>query len=769
MNCHLKFLSFACCLVYGSILSAEWSTHRETFTVRDSIEMTTFSDPYGRLDGQEAKRSPDGRWFAVVTTKGIVETNSLESSVWLLPSQETERFLHVGGDRPHPHLLFRRTGIPKALQTSSYGSLITNLNWADSSLALFVSVERRDGVRHVLKISIPSGRAVDVLPNARASVTTVVECGGTRALIEQQSDISKKKASTSSDKEVVLTAQTLIHALFPELYPDSVSVELPWKLRVVRRGKAALYPRANGTFYPVGAVRRFRPSISADGRYIVTAEPVPELLPLWSAYQSVIDGVHLSPSSYTDNRYGKSYTWPWRYALIDTHTGKSRPLLSTPTGYATGFVDATQAVWSPDGSEVIVTNTYLPLESSSHYKPNTVKPCAIAVYRLANGTAACVTKVAFPENPEHLVSVRFAGSSDELIAKWSKQGSIHEVQYVNGVHGWTSAEISPNSPSLVLTVHQDIAVPPMLWAKSDGKEQLLWDPNPQLSGRSLPNGTLFTWTDSSNYAWHAALLLPNTPMPAHGYPLVIQTHGLSNPHEFLADGSYTTGFAAMPLASSGIAVLQMEDRSDRHVRPAAGEADDAVRGFESAIATLDQKGLIDRNHVGIIGFSRTHWYVEKALEQSPQLYKAATLIDGIDQSYVSAMLFGPGMVINSRDHESANSAQPWGDGLRVWLQRAAGFNLDKLTTPLRLEAIGKASILGEWETYAVLHQLHRPVDFVEIPEGQHILQKPLERYWSQQGDVDWFRFWLQGYKRPDAEDKSQYPRWTEMEGASKMH
>jgi len=115
-------------------------------------------------------------------------------------------------------------------------------------------------------------------------------------------------------------------------------------------------------------------------------------------------------------------------------------------------------------------------------------------------------------------------------------------------------------------------------------------------------------------------------------------------------------------------------------------------------------------------------------------------------------------------------AAPFGLGLRQWMDNAAGFNLDKIKTPVRLEAHGTTfSILGEWEIYSILQQQGKPVDFIDIPHGQHILQKPRERYASQQGAVDWFRFWLQGYRRPDAEDKSQYQRWTAMQAASKIH
>jgi hypothetical protein len=33
---------------------------------------------------------------------------------------------------------------------------------------------------------------------------------------------------------------------------------------------------------------------------------------------------------------------------------------------------------------------------------------------------------------------------------------------------------------------------------------------------------------------------------------------------------------------------------------------------------------------------------------------------------------------------------------------------------------------------------------------------------SQQGDVDWMRFWLQGYEAPDPAKKDQYKRWEHL-------
>lgn len=51
---------------------------------------------------------------------------------------------------------------------------------------------------------------------------------------------------------------------------------------------------------------------------------------------------------------------------------------------------------------------------------------------------------------------------------------------------------------------------------------------------------------------------------------------------------------------------------------------------------------------------------------------------------------------------------------------------------------------------------------------EHVLTNPRVRFASQQGSVDWFRFWLQGYERTEpvveaGETKesleAQYQRW----------
>jgi hypothetical protein len=122
------------------------------------------------------------------------------------------------------------------------------------------------------------------------------------------------------------------------------------------------------------------------------------------------------------------------------------------------------------------------------------------------------------------------------------------------------------------------------------------------------------------------------------------------------------------------------------------------------------------------------------------------------------MRAGTGQVV---EDEKMIGGPPVGASLALWMQRAPGFNLDHVTAPLLLTALQPFSLLEEWEPYAGLLLQGKPAELVYIPDGEHILTKPWERFTSQQGAVDWFRFWLQGAERDDA-PAGEYARWRAM-------
>jgi hypothetical protein len=72
------------------------------------------------------------------------------------------------------------------------------------------------------------------------------------------------------------------------------------------------------------------------------------------------------------------------------------------------------------------------------------------------------------------------------------------------------------------------------------------------------------------------------------------------------------------------------------------------------------------------------------------------------------------------------------------------------------------SVLNLWGWYSLLTQMARPVDMIVFPHAPHLQVKPWERMASQQGDVDWFCFWLRGEKDPTPEKAAEYVGWNAL-------
>jgi len=181
-----------------------------------------------------------------------------------------------------------------------------------------------------------------------------------------------------------------------------------------------------------------------------------------------------------------------------------------------------------------------------------------------------------------------------------------------------------------------------------------------------------------------------------------------------------------------------------------------MAAYQGAINYLDRRGLIDRARVGIIGFSRTVFYVEYALTHSQYHFAAASLADGFDGGYVNYLLWP------NADSVLVNGARPFGPGLVLWLKRSPGFNLESVKTPVHIEYYGMANFLGGWQWFSGLSLLGKPVDFVWLPYGTHLLVKPWERLTSEQGNVDWFVFWLKGVEDSAPDKQKQYSRWENL-------
>ena len=68
-----------------------------------------------------------------------------------------------------------------------------------------------------------------------------------------------------------------------------------------------------------------------------------------------------------------------------------------------------------------------------------------------------------------------------------------------------------------------------------------------------------------------------------------------------------------------------------------------------------------------------------------------------------------------------------------------------------------------FEFFVALNRQGKPAELYRYPKGKHPLDTTFERLASLRRNLDWFRFWIQGYegKAPDY-DPEQYVRWRKL-------
>ena len=658
------------------------------------------------------------------------------------------------------------------------------MRWTPDSQSIYFLSEGSAGQRRLSKVDIktrlvqgltPSGRDVERYAFLHGIVVYTATRRASRVNIQDQ------VFTTSKDPASISVTGLPVESI---LFPGVVASFVPQhhELWVIKNGRPTQVPDASEGEQSDLAHYWDVLSISPDGKYVIQLKPVRGVPASWDSYLPM-KGLenwkinHDDPHTTSPN----NSTRPRQYVLIDLFNGKALPLIDAPFGETLGHFEATQAIWSKSGRRLLLTNTFLPLEKTDQIEESErLHPCAVAEVEMPSHKVDCIVysrnaQIATAENqlPLRLEDASFGTTESEVVLHfdwWQDRRSVTEWYRLidgqwqlvrstpdeEGENGQKTVAASGLGVSVSLNVRQSLNERPTLWASdiTTGKSKMIWDPNPQLEKLALGEASVYRWKDSTGYEWTGGLLKPPGYAPGQRYPLVIQTHGFSE-DEFLTDGQFTTGMAARPLAACGFVVLQIATNYTHTME--LRESADNILGYESAIDQLASSGLIDSQRVGIIGFSRTSWYVESALVKDSERYAAASINDGVDQSYLQELLF----YFNQEASEGRTiyGGDPFGEGLIKWAQLAPGFHLDKVHTPLMITAINKESILAEWELYSSLHRQHKPVDLIWIPNGQHILQKPAERVASQQRTVDWFRFWLQGYEDPDPAKKEQYERW----------
>lgn len=731
------------------------ATEQRPFSVRDSIEMTQLNDPNGSmLRANDIELSPDGNWFLLVTRKGNLETGANDFTLWLYDAQAVRASLTT-------------PDLPKAKSIARFSSMsnrngISQVRWMKDSRTVAFLGEAPDKPAQLYTVDIRTGKIAGLTAHPTPLIDFDLQLGADRFvyMAEAPLDTRQRERGYETGTTHMLDVMSGNERLMPRAAFFIGN----------RKGTAravALPPQRYGGSHGLW--------LSPSGRHAVVPRLVAGAgLSWWKDYAAV--------DRPPFNKANDPAVWGFatenpavflQYTLVDTATGAARPLFDAPTGFL--FGGRSLAVhWAADENSVVLANTFLPLQGVNDPEERARRAASpsVAELDLRSFTIRRIVDLLAPIQAEHgPAPIRpFAGmhvtAGGDVVVTWANPDrSEHKTAYRKDAEGWSEVAMdrarARATPTLAVSVTQGLNQPPELAAteSATGRSKIITDLNPQLRQMTLGKAEVLEWTGPDGKPWKGGLLKPIGWEAGKRYPLVVQTHGF-DPSVFLVDGPFgsPSGYAARALANRGIMVLQAQDAPPPYGVPQ--EPANGLDGILAAIDLLDSQGLIDRQRVGIHGFSRSGLVVQQALV-SPRLRFAAASVADANALGVMTYLWGfgngyPAMM----DNEWLIGAPLWGDeNARRWTERDPVFHLDRVHTPLRIDAYSAPTY---FDTYAILRRHQKPVEYWAYPASTHNPLKPWQRLTTQGGTVDWYDFWLNGHEDPDPAKAAQYVRWRKL-------
>ncbi|GAB3035162.1 hypothetical protein GCM10027285_17820 [Oleiagrimonas citrea] len=759
---HIRtWLVMAACAV-SFLGSAHAAQHR--FTVKDDIRIATFGDyPVPPITW-----SPDRSKAAVYVERGQLEQNKVEGILRIYSTRALKKWITGPKSAVPPTPLWTI-----AMAPYKEGPAMSNIRWTPDSRALtFLKFVHG---KHRLVYADLSGKRLQILSLPGQDVTAAdIHDRHHYVYAARDPKIYKPRARQTGSEDV--TGRPLFTIVYPvDKYPQQAKFYERSELWAARGGAPTRLedPNSGKPLYIFGEGQRDL-SLSPDGNWLLTALPVRNVPVAWEQWPVVLKtySVHGGPQDLGPLSLNQRLVS--RYALINLKTGAQRFPSKAPTGFSATWFTLVQPAWSPDSRRVLLPDQFLFGADGSI----TRNPPCVALARVDHAGVSCIEHLkplyvdGKPARKESLKHLRFGGPDNREILIDVERLHVRDHRNVtrrympHGQHDWTlltakTGHDATDSDTLKLSIRQRYDLPPKLVATdtANHRSRIVWDPNPQLANVTLNPISIFHWKLPNGHVMTGGLFKPADYLPGKRYPLVIQTHGF-HIGKFSPSGVYTTAFAAQELAAQGFIVLQTNSCPEI-LTP--DEAPCQARSYDAAIDKLQRLKWIDPQRIGIVGFSRTCYYVLEALTRGKHHYATATITDGVNAGYWQYMLsldaFGNS---TSREDDTLNQAAPFGKGLQKWLKNAPTFHMDKVTTPLLVVGTEASGVEFLWEPYAALRYLHKPVAMNLLHSDEHENTQPAARMASQGGTVDWMRFWLQGHEDPAPEKRAQYRRWEHL-------
>jgi hypothetical protein len=708
---------------------------KSPISVADVVGQTLIGDPmsvtWNDIAARASSMSPDGRHVAIVLRRGDPQqgTNNAE----LLVYRTADLF-----DDPQPQV------VAEFASATNYQP-IALVRWlADSRTLVFAGTQ---GVQsQVYRVDVRTLK-VDPLTDLRSPLQwyDITPAGDWLATMSEPDATSRGEQDPECQRRGCrVTAETLRVAQY-----GGTDMSAPIVLHELTKGNSRTLapPEANDPDL-VDCRDELKGGLSPNGRFGLRNCKLRRYS--WPSWW----GDYTAPPDLKAilSKGNNGYLRQW--ILYDFERGTSSRLTSAP------YFSRAAPLWIDGGRRFILAGAFEPLTDvdadertrrSAHYAVLVVDPATRKTQRVAefDSSVQRVTAASWNDRTETL-TVEYADHHGRSIAREvSRRADGRWSKFAQPDTSNANTAATRGQPRL--SIKQSLNDRPVLIATNPqtGATAQVLDPNPWLAERAVGRVEVTSWESKDGRKWRGGIYYPADYRPGERYPVVLQTHGFED-NVFSLYG-IARNFAAQPLAGLGILVLQIDENTKG--AQGADQWPAARAGYESAIDHLDTLGLIDRNRVGIQGWSWTGPTMGYTLTKSPYKFVAGAFTVTADFGWWWYLSQG------ARHGESEYGMPPFGEGLDVWQKMSPSFNLDRINTPMLMCSDG-VTVLWDW--YVGLRRLGKPVEYWSLPQVTHDVFKVDERMLMNQLTVDWFRFWLKAEEDPDPSKAEQYLRWREL-------
>jgi len=292
-----------------------------------------------------------------------------------------------------------------------------------------------------------------------------------------------------------------------------------------------------------------------------------------------------------------------------------------------------------------------------------------------------------------------------------------------------------------------------------GQRHILFDPNAALArdmARVAP-ARLLRWKDKQG-RWFTGQFYSARRSGAGPAPLFVTYYSCPG----FVRGGVGDEWPLASLAQAGISALCINDPPG-YIMDAVARHGQGMAAVESVIDLLSLEGEIDRARVGMGGLSFggavTMWTATES-----DLLTAASVANPVVSPtyYLIGSMKGDAFLKGLRDM--------WGLGApsetpERWKALSPAFKLDRIRAPILFQH-SEQEYMYALDYEIPLIREHR-ADLYVFPNEPHQKFQPKHKLAVYNRNLDWFRFWLQGYEDPDPAKAAQYARWRQMKASTR--